>query len=189
MKYYEEHHMEYIAESMTFDLSVFYKFSHEFFEKIQNKQGRALDIGFGSARDIAHFQETYGLPVLGIDSTESFVRIANDKGFDTYPRVLPNIDLEGTFDIVYSVAVLFHLNEMDRAELIESIDEITVPGSVVIHSYNELDRTKDKERSFYLVKQEEVDMLMEKHGFEKIKEEIMWDKREFRWITTAYVKK
>lgn len=87
------------------------------------------------------------------------------------------------FDLIYSVGLIFHLCEIERIALFDSFKNMLNPNGVIILSYNDLDRTNDKDRFFDKINKEQIDKEV---GLTIISEEIMIDKININWITIAY---
>lgn len=180
--FYSKNAENYINESFTFDMGKFYNFSDTVIS--QQNLKTVLDAGFGSGRDMLYFKSK-GLEVTGIDNCQEFVEKAKEKGLNVYQERLPfiqNMPVQ-KFDLIYSVGLIFHLCDIERITLFDSFKNMLNPNGVIILSYNDLDRTNDKDRFFDKINKEQIDKEV---GLTIISEEIMKDKRNINWITVAY---
>lgn len=113
MNYYAEHAEEYIISTLHADLSECYAM----FEPYLPHNGRILDAGFGSGRDMLYFKSK-GYEVHGIDVEPKFVEHARALG-------LKNVEVADVlqyapmmkFDGIWACASLLHLplNKLDEA--------------------------------------------------------------------------
>jgi len=186
-QFYTKNAASYIEDSMSFDMTKFYKILDTFIDRL-NHPSHTLDIGFGSAREMLYL-EFKSHNVIGIDSCPEFIQNARDQKLTVYPGVLPDmtsLPYHIKYDLVYSVGLIFHLNKEDRIQLFENTIKRMKPGAVLVLSYNTLDRSSDTDREFFTLDQDEVNAEV---GLLVIKEEVMKDsKRDFDWITVAYMK-
>ncbi|MCR5491315.1 MAG: class I SAM-dependent methyltransferase, partial [Bacilli bacterium] len=86
MGYYENHVEDYIAFSAENPIRP----EHAEFLKRLKPDSLILDVGFGAANDMRHFQKE-GMRVCGIDLCEPFVERAKNFGLDV--RALSILDL------------------------------------------------------------------------------------------------
>ena len=84
----------------------------KFFRDVSKKA--VLDIGSNDGTQLKHFN-TLGYDVLGVESTASIARIANDAGIPTIHAFF-NLDvarnLARTFHVINAAGVFFHLEEL-----------------------------------------------------------------------------
>lgn len=183
LDFYQKNADKYVQESLTFDMSPFYRFCDSVI--LNNNVQTILDLGFGSGRDMARFN-SMGLLTSGIDGCDEFVELGKKNRLNVFKEVLPDIQSTyPTYDLIYSVGVLFHLPKEEHQKVLDWIKDHLNPGGFFIISYNELNRENDKERFFVTLKKEELDIQV---GLPIFKEELMTDKRGIEWITTAYQK-
>lgn len=111
-KYYNENKDSFIENTINCDMS----FQYNYFLKHMNKSGTILDLGFGSGRDMMYFNKL-GYSVIGIDTTDSFVSIMKDKGFEVYLTTAQEMNFENKFDGIWACASLLHVpsNELELA--------------------------------------------------------------------------
>ena len=85
-----------------------------FLEKNRGKTASVLDIGSNDGTQLKHFKDL-GCKCLGVESSVSTAKIANDKGINTINKFF-NLDvaheLNQKFDIINASGVFFHLEEL-----------------------------------------------------------------------------
>lgn len=81
-----------------------------------------------------------------------------------------------------------HLTESDISLLFNNLYNKLNDKGVLILSYNDLDRSEDKDRLFFKITKSLINELAAKNNFILEKTEIMIDKRDINWITEKYVK-
>jgi SAM-dependent methyltransferase len=75
---------------------------------------RVLDIGSNDGTQLAHYQKL-GYSVLGVESSRTTARIANERGVPTLNAFFNETvarDLESSFDVINAAGVFFHLEEL-----------------------------------------------------------------------------
>ena len=96
---------------------------------------RVLDAGCGPGSDAAVFAE-HGLDVVGVDITASFVAAARENVDGAFVRgdlrSLPVPD--GTFDGVWSCAVLHHVPKPDAADALVEFERVLADDGVLFCS-------------------------------------------------------
>jgi 2-polyprenyl-3-methyl-5-hydroxy-6-metoxy-1,4-benzoquinol methylase len=92
----------------------------------------ALDIGSNDGTQLRHYQ-ALGYDVLGVDSSKTATRIANDLGVPTI-RTFFNLDvaqdLKRKFHVVNAAGVFFHLEELHSVA--EAIREVLIAEGVFV---------------------------------------------------------
>lgn len=191
--YYRKNTSAYIEESQGFDMTAFYQTVESSLENIILTQKKSipevsiLDLGFGSARDMVHFSNK-GFLVEGVDSCEGFVKYAKGLDLNVHEQELPSLDIlpeNKTYDMIYTVGVLMHLNKEDRLELFKNIKERLNLHGYFIVSYNTLDRSTDPEREFFTLNEEEITKEVDMVRSSQV---IIKDKRGFNWVTETFYK-
>lgn len=187
LEYYKNNTIEYINSTIELDNTVILNILRKQIHSIDDK---ILDIGFGSGRElISLFTSGYN-NLYGIDGNNLFVKELYSKiNAKLYCNTLPNITINDKFDLIYSVATIFHLNEEERKILFGKLYKILNKNGSLILSYNEEDRSNDKERLFYKLNKDEIEKVMLQVGF-KLKERIITDdiNKRFNWINDIYIK-
>lgn len=108
MKYYEEHAEEYIASTIDKDMGAAYAMVRKYIPS----NGKILDVGFGSARDMIYFRKN-GYQVSGIDNCNSFVLKAKGLGFDVENAEIVSYDAKQNYDLIWCCASFLHLKRED----------------------------------------------------------------------------
>ena len=180
--YYRKNSEEYIKESLSYDMSVFYRYIEKTLSKLNGKPN-ILDLGFGSGRDMKYI-ENLGFNVKGIDSCENFIENALKEGLNVIHSELPDFGkCKEKFDLIYSVGLIMHLNEKERITLFKELKKRLNKNGLFVVSYNTLNRSNDKEREFYTLS---IDQIRNELEMVLIDVEIMEDKRGFQWVTETY---
>ena len=159
-------------------------------------KGRVLDIGFGSARDLAFLQDK-GFDIWGIDPSEGFVKKAQQrfKQIDNHfvKGSLPNLNVATSFyrnfDAVMLIAIWMHLPKEVYKATVKEVCALLRPNAKVIISYSITPRVGETERYF-----EEVDsVILEKLFTDNRCKKIIdftnsdgLDNREIIWKTEVY---
>ncbi|MCX8013057.1 MAG: methyltransferase domain-containing protein, partial [Rectinema sp.] len=103
---------------------------HRFFSEKRTKS--VLDIGSNDGSQLKHFQ-ALGYEVLGVESSRTTARIANDAGVPTLNAFF-NLDtmrrIGRRFDAINAAGVFFHLEELHS--VCEAIREGLKPGGVFV---------------------------------------------------------
>jgi len=185
--YYKNNPKEFIKESFTYDLSVFYKYMYPYFISLK-RNAKVLDLGFGSIRDMLHFRQNFNIDIEGVDSCADFIKIARDNNFKAHLSELPIMNFKGNYDLIYSIGLIFHLDDLNRVNLFKNLFNKLNKDGLLVLSYNDLDRSTDEKREFFTITRELIDNQLLAAGFSKLKEEVMKDKRDFNWITSTYKK-
>jgi len=136
-------------------ISKFYQLSLDILKEYKNP--KILDIGFGSGRDMLYFQKL-GFNITGIDTCYSFYQHADKLGLNVFHETIEEhySGFDNIYDVIYSVGVIFHLDKEERISFFKSLNKKLKHNGKFILSYNTLDRTKDKERKFYKVTEEDI---------------------------------
>lgn len=172
----------------------------EIFTNAFEKDGKILDIGCGSGRDLAELSQQ-GFNVFGVDPTSQFVTIAMQSHPELKGRVkigsLPEIDtiFGGQFDGILCCAVLMHLEEAIFSKAVSNIKNllkvkgrllISLPekrNDIVINERDEFGRLFKNYSSEFLT------VEFEKQGFTLLKN---WSNKDsmnrvgIEWLTQLY---
>ena len=73
--YYEINADRYINDTKDCDMNIQYQF---FLKYLKKEDGKILDVGFGSGRDMDYFYRL-GYEVEGVDPTKAFIDLLKDK--------------------------------------------------------------------------------------------------------------
>lgn len=157
---------------------------------------KILDIGFGSARDLA-FLNSKGFDIWGIDPSQKFVDHAKERFEDMqnhfFKASLPDLDIPKellhSFDSVILVAVWMHLPKKMYEVSINALCSLLKPQGKIILSYSITPRTEETERYFEDIDRSMLQELFEKYGFKKAagtKNKDGLDERDITWITEVY---
>lgn len=176
--YYSDHSKEYIASTIGIDMSATYAL----FEPLLEGK-RILDVGFGSARDMLHFQSK-GYEVVGIDTEPSFIDHAKSLGLMAYQGDARNFRDDRGFDGIWAVASLLHLPKKEMISAIENLKGLLNPKGTIFLSLKEGDQEglDEKGRIMTYVNKDFLESL----GFEILSINSDSLKREIRWLNAFY---
>lgn len=111
--YYDINAKEYIENTINCDMS----FHYQKFLKYLPKNGKILDVGFGSGRDMIYFK-SLGYVVEGIDTSVEFVKNIKEQGFNVKLESACELNSENEYDGIWACASLLHIK---REELEQAI--------------------------------------------------------------------
>jgi len=157
---------------------------------------KVLDIGFGSARDLAFLQQN-GFNIWGIDPSQAFFDHAKERfpniSDHFFKAALPDLDIPSelmhSFDCIILIAVWMHLPKEMYENSIKSICSLLKPQGKIILSYSITPRVGETERYFENVDSDMIKVLFEKHGCIKTSTTENKDGlkgREITWVTEVY---
>lgn len=107
--YYDEHANEYVANTITADMSDLY---HHFVNKLP-KGGIILDAGCGSGRDSLNFSEL-GFQVVAMDGSKDLCKLARKVlNKEVLYLTFEQMSFENHFDGIWACASLLHVSEKD----------------------------------------------------------------------------
>lgn len=128
--YYNSHAEEYFANTVNVDFTDTY----ERFLRYIPLGGRIMDLGCGSGRDVAYFNE-HGYEAYGLDASEELVKIANYKlGLHVEKGLIEEWIAAGPFDGIWCNASLLHLDEKEATSFFGNLRTNLKPGGVVFIS-------------------------------------------------------
>jgi len=157
---------------------------------------KMLDIGFGSGRDLAFFQQR-GFEIWGVDPTQAFVDQAKRRFSNIADHFinasLPDIKLPkkfpNHFDYIILIAVWMHLPKAVHHDAIRKICNLLKKNGKIILSYSFSPRSSKDQRHFENIDPVELEQIFKKHHCNKISEQINDDSlnRKILWKTEVYV--
>lgn len=171
----------------------------EIFRKNVVEGATVLDAGSAAGRDTNILSQN-GYKVTGIDLSIKLLEIAN--------RTYPELHFESgdvrklefpveSFDAIWSLAVLHHLEKEDVQKALKEFYRVLKPNGAVMISVKSGQGTKkirdkhflNKEREFHLISASELDSLLKEAGFTE-KELIESKSRsgEMMWVIALYIK-
>ena len=107
--YYDKHAQEFIDKTKDCDMSFQYNLVLNHI-----KEGKMLDIGFGSGRDMLYFK-SIGFDVYGIDPIDKFYKHALDLGLNVTKTQLEDYNPDFKFDIIWACSSLLHMDDLNEA--------------------------------------------------------------------------
>lgn len=186
--YYEINADKYIEDTIECDMNVQY----EFFLKYMPKQGKILDIGFGSGRDMMYF-ESVGYTVCGIDPTVSFVDRMKDKGYSVEVMYSEDLNYMNEMDGIWACASLLHVKRVNISSVMKKCYEALKTGGIMYCSFKygnyEVERNG---RYFNYLDEESFKEVIKDTGFTIIDKSITGDVRTDRaseqWLNVVMKK-
>ena len=155
-----------------------------------NKEDSILELGFGSGRELNFLYKQGYKNLYGIDGSLKFVeyvqkRFSNKNNFTH--SILPQININGEFNFIYSIAVIMHLPHSTYKELVKNIANKSAKNAKILFSFS-LGARNDKERNFYEVNESLLEKLFQQKSIFKEKEFISQDSlnREIKWKNIIY---
>lgn len=107
MNYYNDNAIEYINKTKNVDMSEAY----QFFLRYAKTNGKLLDVGFGSGRDMLYFK-SLGFDVFGIDSEPIFCANAKKLGLNVEATSINDyFDISNEYDYIWASASLLHIKK------------------------------------------------------------------------------
>jgi SAM-dependent methyltransferase len=143
----------------------------EFFKNRAKKS--VLDIGSNDGTQLRHFQ-TLGYEVLGVESSKTTARIANEAGVPTLNAFFNRETMRAIgrrYDAINAAGVFFHLEELHS--VCEAIREGLAPGGVFVVQFLYMksimenlafDQIYHEHLLYYTL--ETIEVLLERHGLE-----------------------
>jgi len=171
------------------------------FIKLLPKKGKILDAGCCGGRDSKIFSQK-GLRVVGIDATESFLRVARKKVPKAKFIKMNLLKLKfpkDCFDAIWAHAVLLHIKRKDIPKVLKDFYRILKPGGV-LHitvkkgkgtTFKKEKFAADKRRIFVYFTKKEMERFVKEAGFKIIISRFFPDsfgRKDIKWIR-IWVKK
>lgn len=169
---------------------------HQLLVKHIPAQGKVIDIGFGSGRDLAFLQSS-GYDIYGIDPVDIFV----DQAQNRFPDIVEHFmtgsflsskfqtDWLNSFDTVISIAVWMHLKANEQVMAIETIKSLLKPNGVVVLSFSLGGRDSDDGRHFEPLELQDVINEFAEAGFTLMDSHCTGDslgRDLIQWVTAVF---
>lgn len=133
MGYYdsEQHVNEYISIAEGYDGRELIGRLHEFLEPAST----VLELGMGPGKDLEILAEKYR--VTGSDVSEVFLKLYRESNPNAVVLKLDavTIDVDTTFDCIYSNKVLYHLSADDLHRSLERQQAVLNDEGIIVHSF------------------------------------------------------
>ena len=178
MSYYDDNAKEYIDKTFNCDMQAQYNMLLEFVQ-----EGKLLDVGFGSARDMLYFKSK-GFDVYGIDPTEAFCKHAKELGLSVEQSTIENYKSDIRFDVIWACASLLHCRDLHKA-FFNCYRLIKRGGVFYVSLKLGVGEEIVQNRFFHYVNQKELGGLLSEYRFIKLNEKITRDSlcnREVKWL-------
>ena len=163
---------EYDEETVVF----WETFPRDFFDAFASlTKGPVLDIGSGPARDALILKER-GLDVTCFDASEAMIEISRAQGFHSVLGDVMHLPFaDNFFGAVWAYTSLIHVPKKDIDTAFSEIKRVLAPRGVLGLGFIEGNTEEYRESSgvtmprlFSYYTQEELEGLLQKHGFEII---------------------
>ena len=128
--FYTLNPQEYIKATFQADMSNEYRFYLHHLKP----QGRILEIGFGSARDLLYFKNR-GYDVLGIDIEDEFINHAKDLGLNCKKANIMEFEDDEKFDGIWACSSLIHFPSQDLDKVFNKILSLLKDDGVAYCSF------------------------------------------------------
>ena len=166
------------------------------FIKLLPKKGRILDVGCCGGRDSKIFNQK-GLRVIGIDISESFLRVARKKVPKAKFIKMNLLELkfpEDYFDAIWAHAVMLHIKRKNIPKVLKDFHRTLKPGGI-LHitvkkgkgaTFKKEKFAADKGRMFVYFTKEEMEKFVKEAGFKIISSRFLPDsfgRKDIKWIT------
>ena len=185
INYYENNFKNLIERYEKADLS----FIQNLLLENTKKNDFILELGFGSGRELNFLFNQGFKNIYGIDASKNFVNFVKNRfKIDNFRySILPDINIKGEFDFIYSIAVFMHLPYEIYEETINNISNKLKKGGKLLISFS-LEKREDKERDFYKVDEKLLEKLLNNNQIYKEKEIITTDTlgRNIKWKNIIY---
>lgn len=169
---YNQMAKEYDDETIDF----WDRFPRTFFDKfIDSVKGKVLDIGSGPGRDGLILKEK-GLDVVCLDASEIMVKLSQERGLESIIGDLLNLPFpNNSFDGAWAYTSLLHVSKNDIDKAFIEINRILIKDGILGLGMIEGETEEYKESSgvnmprlFSFYTKEELESLLNKHGFDVI---------------------
>ncbi len=180
--YYEKNAKKYIEETFNCDM----KEQYDFFFQYMPKNGKILDIGFGSGRDMIYFSSK-NYEVEGIDPTITFVVNMKEKGFKVHRLTVEEMQYENEFEGIWACASLLHVKRADLLETLKKCKRALKANGIMYCSfkYGNCEIIKD-DRYFNYLNEETLKEIINIDGFKivdiKKSNDVRMNRSDEKWI-------
>jgi SAM-dependent methyltransferase len=111
-----------------------------------DKDKCGLEIGCGNGKNMLYRND---IKMKGIDICESFVEVCKKKGLDVIQGDMVNLPINETFDFVFSIAVLHHLDKKEnRIRAINEMFRVCKDGGLIFVLVWAFEQEADSKRKF-----------------------------------------
>lgn len=169
---YNQQALKYDEETTDF----WERFPRSFFDEfIKLSNNKVLDVGSGPGRDGAILKDA-GLDVTCLDASESMVEICKSRGLTSVCADFNTIPFsDQLFDGVWAYTSLLHVPKSEVAQVMQEINRVIKKDGILGLGLIEGDTEGYKEsekvtfpRWFSYYAKDEVEQLLENHGFKVI---------------------
>lgn len=164
MKYYEEHANEYIDSTKDANMKELYDF---FLKYLKKEEGKILDIGFGSGRDMLYFK-SLGFDVYGIDPTKSFCDYVRSLGIDKIEcTYVQDMKYDNEFIGIWACASLLHIKKEELSDVFIKCKKALKKDGIMYCSFKYGDfEGIHNERYFLYLNEDSIKECINKSGLE-----------------------
>jgi SAM-dependent methyltransferase len=131
LTYYDENAETFIRDTLSVDMSAV---MDRFLEHLPD-EGRVMDAGCGSGRDIRSFLEK-GFQVTAFDASAEMVKNASHfSGIDVRHAAFCDLSDEQKYDGIWCCASLLHVRAADFTDAVSRLYRALKPGGVIYLSF------------------------------------------------------
>lgn len=189
--FYNSNALQYYENTVGVDMSAIC----ERFLKYIPSNGRIIDVGAGSGRDIKYFKDR-GYDVEGIDASDEMCRLASEyTGVEVECKRIQDWKPKYKYDGIWANASLPHLSYDEMKEFIIRASEYLVSGGVLYISLkNGIETGLDCYGRFFTdMSEEKVQQILEKNtalnAVENWKTVDGMGRSEFQWLNFIFQKR
>ena len=128
--YYEINADRYINDTKDCDMNIQYQF---FLKHLKKEDGKILDVGFGSGRDMDYFY-SLGYEVEGVDPTKAFIDLLKDK-YKVYNIKAEDINFVNEYDGIWACASLLHVKRDNLKEVLIRLKSALKKDGIIYISF------------------------------------------------------
>lgn len=180
MSYYSEHALEYIEKTKDANMKEIY----DFFLNHITTNGKLLDVGFGSARDMLYFKGL-GFDVYGIDNEPKFVNEAKKFGLNAKCVDILLFNDHKEYEYIWAQASLLHINKIDLNKAFINLSKHLTKSGLICCSfkYGDFEGIIDERYYIYLT-EESINKYLDNTNLLVIDYKVTLDKlnRRNNWI-------